>query len=812
MARVRSTVERAASLHRQAVATVDAAERALENLAPQRAPEVFTIRQSRLAASLTEITSRAAPGWLGLPITDELRSQPTGTFAEALVPVRIGTASPVADAAFPVVVPLLGAGHLSLAGTSDPRTAGLLRSVLLRLIAATTPGSLRVRTVDPSGSVFEAFDALFDGRLMPPPVTDRAGLRAVLAEAEQWVRSPAPPGRQLVVVLAALPARADATDVARIKALADQGAESRISVIAVGDIELSHATRVTYDDGEPRIGALDLPTVLDPDPPAEIIEAICDGVAALARAADALTLRDLLPAEIWHQSSAAGLSTTVGVAGLTPLPLRLNDLTPHWLVGGRHGAGKTSFLTNVLFGLCASYAPEELSLYLLDFKRGAAFRDFTPSDREPTWIPHTRVVGAEVDRAYGLAVLRELDRELNERAELFEKADVLRFADYRSTTRMPRIVCLLEEFPLLLAGDDRIASDAATLLDGLARRGRGYGIHLILSASTTTGIGSLAAKRDSVFGQFPVRIALPGGSEVLDVQNSSADQLRLGTAIVNMAGGLGGPAGASRAHERLVDFPDPGAEAKTLSSARRKLWLARPAGSQAPYVFQGSAPAHPPKRIPRSRRPSAYLGHAFDVELSPVTFAFEAKPGRHLAIIGPSEMGATMLDAATRSVAAQHKPGSVRFVLSALVPAGEDVTVTLAADLSEAGHTVEVVEITALRSILGDPSTHDTYIVGFGLDGTGSVLHRALREGPSARTHLMGWWRGLRRFQDDIGGPAGQADVAGLVLLNVPAGDVSKLLDEPELDWQPRTNRALVHDRHDARTQVIVPYMRRSTQ
>jgi hypothetical protein len=626
-----------------------------------------------------------------------------------------------------------------------------------------------------------------------------------LNEAEQWVRATAPPGRHLLVVIAALPARSDASDITRLQALTEPDAGARISVIAIGDLDLPQATRVSFDDGEPRIGALDMPTVLDPDPPAALIEAVCADVAGHARAADSLALRDLLPEEIWQSNSTTGLTTTVGVAGLAPLALHFNDRTPHWLIGGRSGSGKTAFLTNVLYGLAAAYAPDELSLYLLDFKSGAAFRDFTPTDREPTWIPHTRAVGAETDRAYGLAILEELERELNRRAALLGTA---RFSAYRAGESLPRIVCVLEEFPVLLAGSDRIAGAAATVLDTLARTGRTYGIHLILSASSTDGIGTLAAKRNSVFGRFPVRIALPGGSEVLDVQNSSADLLRLGTAVVNMASGLGGPAGASRAHERLVEFPDPYAESKTLSSLRRKLWLARPAGSPAPQVFQGFAPAQPPKRIPRSRRPAAYLGQAIDAALTPVTFAFDGKPGRHVAIIGPSEVGASLLDAAARSVAAQHKPGSVRFVLAPLVPAADDLGMALAADLGEAGHQVDVVDVTALRGILSDPSTHDTYIIGFGLDGAGSDLRRMLRAGPDARTHLIGWWRGLRRFQADTGGAAGSADVAGLVLLNVPAADIAELLDDPDLDWQPRANRALVHDRHTSRSQVIVPYMR----
>ena len=45
-----------------------------------------------------------------------------------------------------------------------------------------------------------------------------------------------------------------------------------------------------------------------------------------------------------------------------PLVLRFNDLTPHWMVGGRSGAGKTAFLINVLYGLGARYSPAEMAL------------------------------------------------------------------------------------------------------------------------------------------------------------------------------------------------------------------------------------------------------------------------------------------------------------------------------------------------------------------------------------------------------------------------------------------------------------------
>jgi S-DNA-T family DNA segregation ATPase FtsK/SpoIIIE len=322
------------------------------------------------------------------------------------------------------------------------------------------------------------------------------------------------------------------------------------------------------------------------------------------------------------------------------------------------------------------------------------------------------------------------------------------------------------------------------------------------------GIEALYAKRDSIFGQFPVRIALPGGADVLDVRNASAAALRLGTAVVNTAGGLGGPSGASRAHERVIDFPDPHAEPKTPAELRRRLWQARPAGSEPPYIFEGYAAAHLPDVLPTTRRPTAYLGRYIDVPQTLATFPLDATPGRHLAVVGPGDAGAELLDAATRSLARQHAPGTVRFVLAPLVAAADGIGAELHAALASAGHDVAVVDAAGLRTAVADGTAVDTYLIGFGVDGLGTDLRPLLREGPARHTHLLGWWRGLRRFGEDTGGLGGRDDVAGLVLLGVSGSDAAVFLGEIDLDWRPRPNRALLHDRHTTRTEVIVPFSR----
>jgi DNA segregation ATPase FtsK/SpoIIIE, S-DNA-T family len=818
VARLRVSVERAAALHRRAAATADAAQRSLDRQAPDAVPPQQLAEQHELAESLRAAAATLAPGWLGAPLdaTPPTAPLPAAKTNVDTTFVRVGLAQPLDDARFPVIVPLLGQGNLAVdADARDSRVVGLLRSLALRLVAAHPPGELRLRTVDATGTVFGPFQALIPVGLMSAPVTDHAGLRSVLTEAEEWVREPSP-RYALLLVIASLPQLTEGPDLARIAALAQSGPAARLHLVVAGwppppltaettqpplalttHIALRNPYAVVGDPPGASFGeslALNSPLYLDPAPPLETVNAVCAQIAAKVDGS-ATTLAELLPDQPWQESSAEALTAPVGRAGDITLSLRLADLTPHWLVGGRSGSGKTAFLTNVLYGLSSRYAPTELILYLLDFKEGVSFTEFTPTEHDPTWIPQARAVGVESDREYGLAVLQELDAEMTRRSEAYKEAGVTRFAELRKSRPMARIVCVIDEFQVLLQGTDRLAREAVALLESLARKGRSYGIHLILASQTIRGVESLYAKRDSIFGQFPVRVALPGGGDVLDPLNQAANVLGLGQAVVNTAGGLGGPSGASRAHERLVEFPDPHAEPDVLNALRHKLWSLRHSNSP-PYVFQGYAPQHLPAKLPRTATPTAYLGRVIDVPLSLAAFPVDASPGRHLAVLGPSELGAGILDAAARSLAAQLEPGTVHFGLSSAVPSVRPVVAALEDALRQRGHKV-----------LADPDEipDGTYLFTFGADGR--PIQRTLRDGPARGVHVFGWWRGLRRFTEDTGGSMAREDVAGLVLLNVPATDATLLIGDASLDWQPRPNRALLHDRHTNRTEVIVPFV-----
>ncbi len=831
MARVRASLERAAAMHRQASAAADVAGQALDHFTPDATPAQQYTAQHELAAALRAAAAGLVPGWLGAPLEafPALSPLPVPGLADVTPRfVRVGMAQPLDDARFPAVVPLLGAGHLAINGDArDPRVAGLLTTLVLRLVAASPAGELKVLAVDSTGSIFGAFAPLIPAGVLAEPATDRAGFRAVLSEAEQWVRNP---GRYtLLVVIAALPELTEGPELARLAMLAQSGPAARLHLVVAGwppppltadttQPPLAATTQITLRNPHAIVGdppgasfgsraALNCPVYLDSAPPPETIRRVCQSVAEQV-VSNTPTLRDLLPESLWQNSSADGLAVDAGEAGSHPVTLRLADLTPHWLIGGRSGAGKTAFLINVLYSLAARYSPAELTLYLLDFKEGVSFTEFTPTVRDPSWIPQARAVGIESDREYGLAVLRELDAEMSRRGEAFKQAGVSRFVDLRASTPSPRIVCVIDEFQVLVQGNDRLARDAVALLESLARKGRSYGIHLILASQTVRGVESLYAKRDSIFGQFPVRVALPGGGDVLDPLNQAADALGLGHAVVNTAGGLGGPNGVNRAHERMISFPDPHADPVALSTLRHRLWQARPEGSQPPYVFAGYADQYLPEAVPATSRPVAYLGRAIDVPLSLAGYPLDTSPGRHLAILSPGPGGAAVLAAAARSLGLQHKPGTVRFAVAGLVESTEAVVTRTVKELRAAGHQVSEVDGAGLHKLAADPELAGAYLVGFGLDAApgGVDLRPVLRDGPARRTHLLGWWRGLRRFADDTGGSSAREDVAGLVLLDIPATDAALLTSDATLDWQPRANRALLYDRHAGRAEVFVPF------
>jgi KaiC/GvpD/RAD55 family RecA-like ATPase len=242
--------------------------------------------------------------------------------------------------------------------------------------------------------------------------------------------------------------------------------------------------------------------------------------------------------EWWAQSAAAGIRVPLGPSGARRIQfLELGSGTAHHvLIVGRPGSGKSNLIHVFITALSRFYSPDEISLYLVDFKKGVEFKPYAD------WkLPHARVIAIESEREFGFNILEGLNAELVKRGEMFRSNSTNSLVEFRNKTKqkLPRIVLIIDEFQELFSADDRLKRDAAQMLDRLVRQGRAFGIHLILATQSLANAGLDRATQD----QMAVRIALQCSetdSRLILAQDNIAARLlsRPGEAIYNDAVGL----------------------------------------------------------------------------------------------------------------------------------------------------------------------------------------------------------------------------------------------------------------------------------
>jgi len=786
----------------------------------------------------------------------------------------------------PLLVPLLDHGNLLVIAPGDSTAVGgIVQEVVLRSLLGTGAGQISLATYDPhlrgTTAPFTALRQVSD-ELVPPTLASPEELRELLDELSHDVRRVSemfegvpttlgefrrdagqPIERYRLVVLLNYPVGFDARTHGLLLTLMRTGPACGMSFVVHHDTTAARRDDLSPEDLYPlatvlRVGS---PSTVDGlegfhidtglAPSLAVIEPAIDELQERAKeaAAPRIGFAELQPgpAERWQESSAERLTAIIGRAGHQPVEITVGDEREqrhNILVSGAVGQGKSNLLMVLVHSWAVRYSPDELELYLLDFKDGVTLFPLAPQPDRVGWLPQARVLGIESDRAYGGAVLEHLVGEFDRRATIIKPYgdNIMRYRQAKPDAKMPRVIAVIDEFQVLFEEDDELSKAALLNLERLAKKGRAYGIHLVLASQTLSGITAMLSKQDGIFAQFPIRLALKNSAEesraVLDRHNTEAARLRYrGELIVNT------DFGQSEANRRAVVAL---AEPAELAVLRVELWQKIP-NLSAPAVFNGRAAADLVATLrsiapaPDEDEPVALLGLPVAVTPKPVGVPLSAESGRHLCVIGAGDSasgsdqsaGAVLLQSAVASLAFQHKPGSARFVILNLLAAkskDQPVVTRLCealtalghqADMRTAGRLVETLaelsgEITLRRE--GAPAT-PTYLAAFGMDRAPNLrvpdpatfaqpidsLHALWREGSPLGIHVLGWWGNVRSYNDQLGMEA-NGTIDALALLRVSSQDVIDLLG-PFVSWDGPTNRALVRDVAEATDPtVIVPF------
>lgn len=347
----------------------------------------------------------------------------------------------------------------------------------------------------------------------------------------------------------------------------------------------------------------------------------------------------------WTGDSTDGVAVAFGRVGASDVGvLRLDSkVFSGVLVGGRPGAGKSVLLHSIVTGLALQYGPDELELYLVDFKEGVEFKQYADLT-----LPHARVVAIESERDFGLSVLYGLDREITRRGALFRGTlgGDAEIGAYRRSTgeSLSRIVLVIDEFHVLFDRDDRLSAKASELLDRIVRQGRAFGVHTILASQTIAGVAALGRH---TLDQVPIRIALQSSDTdsrlLLADDNADASLLtRPGEGILNTKGG------AKDANQRFqAAYLEPERREDLLRRLRQRADAAGTA--RRPVVFEGNAPARLDDISPAAlaemaggATPVIPLGLPLTLD-APIAASLRREPGGNLLVVGDDEQTASVI-------------------------------------------------------------------------------------------------------------------------------------------------------------------------
>ena len=180
------------------------------------------------------------------------------------------------------------------------------------------------------------------------------------------------------------------------------------------------------------------------------------------------------------------ISVTVGldVNDKHPVTFRFNSGDYiHAFILGQSGSGKSVLLNDIISAAILKYSPQDLMLYLMDFK-GVEFNRYRG-------LKHTKAVLVDNgDPQMTLEVLRELRDENKRRVKLWQKEGVNKIDAYNKkypNNRLPQILFVADECQVLFkentkSGTERlIQQEISEIVNIIATQGRSQGIHMLLA-------------------------------------------------------------------------------------------------------------------------------------------------------------------------------------------------------------------------------------------------------------------------------------------------------------------------------------------
>lgn len=303
-----------------------------------------------------------------------------------------------------------------------------------------------------------------------------------------------------------------------------------------------YCTAVDFQDERYRLLPYNLLLNIPPTPFGSAADSFISSYAAAAEAQKkkGLSFRDILSSRLFSMDSTKSLRIPVGVGdGDAIVSVTLGEgSSHHGLIAGATGSGKSTLLHTLIMSGMLNYSPEQLHLYLMDFKSGTEFKIY-----ESVKLPHIQLLALDAMQEFGESILENLVTEMERRGSLFKSAGQTSLKGYKEATGnvLPRILVIMDEFQILynMSSNRKVAMNCAELTKRIVTEGRAFGIHLLMATQSTKVISDLTLSSGTI-EQMRIRIGMKCGESDARYLFGDNDEKALnmmkgpiGTAVMN---------------------------------------------------------------------------------------------------------------------------------------------------------------------------------------------------------------------------------------------------------------------------------------
>ncbi len=324
--------------------------------------------------------------------------------------------------------------------------------------------------------------------------------------------------------------------------------------------------------------------------------------------------------KFWTESSQFKVSVPVGWdINHNEVCFEIGEAQNHTLICDHSGSGKSNFLHVLIQNLAFYYAPNEVQLFLLDYKEGVEFNAYAKEGI----LEHARLVSVASSVGFGVSFLSWLCKEIQKRADRFKQFKVKDLSDYRKHEKMPRLIVVIDEFQVLFSDKSTKGKESVERsLNTLLKKGRSYGVHLVLATQTMRD-GEIDS---SIKAQIANRIALPmdadDSTKILD--DDAACELVRPEGIFNNNGG-------HQKYHTKMSIPKAPDDFKSFLTKIHAEFNQRNLAPIDRKIYNGETPLKMPNTL-KANEMRLHLGKKVDYEQKDLIVEFENNES-HLLVV-----------------------------------------------------------------------------------------------------------------------------------------------------------------------------------